>query len=292
MAQINCSACEELRQNVPQLICNGFDDSMCESLQNNTGLNPSSGHNDCEDLNDLNDCLIGNQEAEVDLYEVCDWKTFMKQFIPNLWTTLKGIICAICGLWDRTDALCEITKAFVAPPLEYYGIMPFNSEHTCGSKSSKILMMPDDGTLNPYTKQDQCMGIMYGRVDTESCDGSSATYEWICPGTYYCQLSTDVSDGDILWKCDKATFQAKTGMTDELWHAFTVSNWIWRNCYISHGQAVALEICIGQQGLTTDEIGVVYRGLMYNDSFKGSASDPWRTLAPRGAEEARVYKTR
>lgn len=105
MAEINCSACEELRQEAPQLACNGFDDSMCTSLQNDTGLVASSGHNDCTDLNNLNDCLIGNQEAEVDLYEVCDWKEFMKQFIPNLWTTLKAMICAICGVWTNIHSL-------------------------------------------------------------------------------------------------------------------------------------------------------------------------------------------
>lgn len=105
MAEINCSACEELRQEAPQLACNGFDDAMCTSLQNDTGLVASSGHNDCTDLNNLNDCLVGNQEAEVDLYEVCDWKAFMKQFIPNLWTTLKAIICAICGIWTNIHNL-------------------------------------------------------------------------------------------------------------------------------------------------------------------------------------------
>lgn len=107
MAEINCEACEELRQEVPQLICNGFDDDMCASLQNDTGLEPTSGNNDCTDLNNLNDCLIGNQESEVELYEVCDWKTFMKQFIPNLWTMLKAIICAICGIWTNIHQLWQ-----------------------------------------------------------------------------------------------------------------------------------------------------------------------------------------
>ena len=287
MAQINCSACEEIRENVPQLICNGFDDSMCESLGNNTGLNPDSGNTTCEDLHNMNDCFVGNQEAEVDLYEVCDWKTFMKQFIPNLWTTLKGIICSICGLFDRTDALCEMMNAFVAPPLESYGIMPFNSENNCGSKSSKVVVKEDDDTL-PVTKADQCIGLLYGRVDTQSCSGETATYEWIAPATYLVELKDTVSNGDILWKCDKTTFQAKTGMTDELWHMFTISNWVWRNCYMTPSRAAAwLEVCIGREGLTTDEIGIIYHGTLNGVTWSGN-----QTLAPRGAEEARVYKTR
>ena len=110
MAEINCSACEELRQEAPQLACNGFDDSMCTSLQNDTGLVASSGNNDCTDLNNLNDCLVGNQETEVDLYEVCDWKAFMKQFIPNLWTTTKALICAICGIWTNIHNLWNLAN--------------------------------------------------------------------------------------------------------------------------------------------------------------------------------------
>lgn len=103
MANNNCSACEDLRQDAPSLIVNGIDDTMVTSLMNNTGLNPSSGNKDCEDLNNMNDCLVGNMESEVELYEVCDWKTFMKSFIPNVWTTLKGIISAVCGLWTKVE---------------------------------------------------------------------------------------------------------------------------------------------------------------------------------------------
>lgn len=97
----DCESCEALRQDAPSLICNGFDDTMCSSLMNDTGLNPSSGNDDCTDLNHLNDCLVGNEETELEMYEVCDWKSFMKQFIPNLWTTLKAIICSICGIWTN-----------------------------------------------------------------------------------------------------------------------------------------------------------------------------------------------
>lgn len=111
MAEVNCSACEELRQEVPLLLCNGFDDNMCASLKNDTGLSASSGHNDCTDLNNMNDCLVGNLEAEVDAYEVCDWKEFVKTLIPNIWTMFKGIICAICGIWTNIHhILNEITK--------------------------------------------------------------------------------------------------------------------------------------------------------------------------------------
>lgn len=110
MAELNCSACEDLRQDAPNFINYGLTDNECASLGNDTGLNPSSGNNDCTDLNNMNDCLVGNTQEEVDAYEVCDWKQFMKLFIGNVWTVLKGIICAICGIWTNIHNLWKLTE--------------------------------------------------------------------------------------------------------------------------------------------------------------------------------------
>lgn len=99
MAQRSCSACDELRNDAPNFIVNGLTNTEIASLKNNTGLNPSNNNDDCEDLNNMNDCLIGNMEQEVDAYDVCDWKAFMNVFIDNLWNVLKAMIAAICGLW-------------------------------------------------------------------------------------------------------------------------------------------------------------------------------------------------
>lgn len=99
MAEISCIACEEIRQTSPEFIVNGLTDDICTSLQNDTGLSPSNENDDCHDLHNLNDCLVGNYATEVEAYDVCDWKEFMRNFIPNLWTTIKGIICSICGMW-------------------------------------------------------------------------------------------------------------------------------------------------------------------------------------------------
>lgn len=125
MANVSCSACEDLRQTDPNLIVNGFTDTECTSLQNDTGLSPSSGHDDCTDLNNLNDCLVGNEATEVESYDVCDWKTFMKKFIPNVWTVLKGIICAICGLWTNIHSIWEKIAELIAHinAVSYVGIL-------------------------------------------------------------------------------------------------------------------------------------------------------------------------
>ena len=105
MANLNCKACEDLRNEVPELVAQGFDNNMCASLANDTGLKASSGNNDCTDLDTMNDCLVGNMETEIDRYDTCDWKSFTKKLIDNLWTTLKGIVCAICGLWTNVHSL-------------------------------------------------------------------------------------------------------------------------------------------------------------------------------------------
>lgn len=97
----NCKACNDLRTNAPNVLVNGIDDTACTSLKNNTGLNPSTSTDDCADLENLNDCLVRNMEEEIDAYDVCDWKDFMKRFIPNVYNVMAGIICAICGLWTN-----------------------------------------------------------------------------------------------------------------------------------------------------------------------------------------------
>ena len=105
MAKTNCDACNQIKAIDPNLAINGWSDTECTSFKNDTGLNPSSGHNDCTDIELLNDCLIGNMEQEIDAYNNCDWKKFAKKFIPNLWTVISAIKCAICGLWTNIHNL-------------------------------------------------------------------------------------------------------------------------------------------------------------------------------------------
>lgn len=101
----NCESCEDLRTQAPDFAMNGVTDKVCASLKNNTGLDASNGNDDCTDLHNANDCLVGNMEDEVEAYDVCEWKPFMKRFIPNLYNTLKAMICAICGLWSNVEKL-------------------------------------------------------------------------------------------------------------------------------------------------------------------------------------------
>lgn len=101
----NCEACEEIRQKNPSLVVNGFTETECNYLKNDLGIDGKS--TDCDDLDLLNDCLIGSMEDEAEIADMCSWREFIQKLIPNLWTVFSAIICAICGLWTRIHAIEE-----------------------------------------------------------------------------------------------------------------------------------------------------------------------------------------
>lgn len=101
----SCKACDDLRTSSSEFMLNGVTPTVCTSLKNDTGFNPASGHNDCTDLDDANDCLIGTMEDEIEAYDVCDWKEYMKKFVPNVYNVIKAIICAVCGIWTNIKNL-------------------------------------------------------------------------------------------------------------------------------------------------------------------------------------------
>lgn len=106
-SNVDCSACTDLKNNAPEFVQNGVTKTVCASLKNNTGLNPrlTTLHDNCEDLDTATDCMIGMMEKEVDSYDICDWKDFMKNFINNLTQMMKAQNCSMCGLWDKVDCL-------------------------------------------------------------------------------------------------------------------------------------------------------------------------------------------
>lgn len=113
MSNISCDACNNLREYAPEFVQNGVNENVCASLMNNTGLNPGLTvlHDNCDDLHDVNDCLIGRMTDELEAYDVCDWKDFMQKQNSNLYETLKAIICSTCGLWKK---LCESLASMLA----------------------------------------------------------------------------------------------------------------------------------------------------------------------------------
>lgn len=103
----NCAACDELREHAADFVTNGVTDKVAESLESNNGLNIDEESTNCEDLNNANDCLIERMAEEVSSYADCDWKDFMRNFIPNLHQLLKAMITSECGLWENSGDSCE-----------------------------------------------------------------------------------------------------------------------------------------------------------------------------------------
>lgn len=115
----NCDACSDLQENSADFVQNGVTDAVCNSLKNNTGFNTSSENDNCTDLNNANDCLIGNMEDEIDSYDMCDWKEYMRNFVHNLWNVLKAMICSMCGLWTNVEKHeCELQHVYDGNALE------------------------------------------------------------------------------------------------------------------------------------------------------------------------------
>lgn len=116
MSTISCDACDTLRQQAPEFVQQGVTDNVAASLKNNTGLNPALTvlHDNCTDLNNVNDCLIGRMGDEIKAYDNCDWKEYMGKFTPNLYETLKAIIASGCGLWTKLcvglDTLLDLIR--------------------------------------------------------------------------------------------------------------------------------------------------------------------------------------
>lgn len=281
MADLNCSACEELKQEVPELVCNGFDDEMCSSLQNDSGLSPSSGRNDCTDLNNLNDCLVGNEESEVDLFEVCDWKPFMKQFIGNLWTFNKAVVCAICGIWtnihdlrDRLNVMCEQATYTYAPPVTRYGMLPNtnNPERRCGvigTKGGQPLLIPltyqeavDDGLARIWEYQD--VGVVYGRIKTKSCSTDACQlYEWIAPSLLMYKISSAVRPGDVLWTATKAEAMDVIGMSEALWDVFSTVGYTWKDYPLGNRKSAYIRLVTEMNGSSDQILTMQYMGTSY-----------------------------
>jgi len=102
-----CLACNKLKELNPEFVLNGLTLSMYNSLKNNTGLKPSLGHNNCEDLNDLNDCLLGSLYDKIDAYDICDWREFMKEYLANQKNINAALIASDCGQWEQINLIWE-----------------------------------------------------------------------------------------------------------------------------------------------------------------------------------------
>lgn len=281
MSQQSCSACNDLREYAPEFVVNGVTDNVCDNLNENKGLSDVEDHDDCSDLHDVNDCLIGNMQDEVEGFDVCEWKEFMHQYIPNNYETLKAMICSMCGLWSSVEDLCKLIGSIAQPSFQKVGSLPksFDVGSRCGTiptKNGRPIMIvepytgPTGGVQEYNYKRWLNVGIQYASTTINSCGGGGCKrYEWFFPDFYNYEMSKDVARGDVLWYVDKASLQAACGFSDSLWQLYTESSWTWTEVRMANGKTAAIHMSVNPNGMGNDILGLRFLGTSYPDELPG-----------------------
>lgn len=271
MSQPSCDACTTLREYAPEFVMSGVTDNVAASLKNNTGLNPAvvASHRNCEDLQDVNDCLIGRLGQEIESLDVCDWKDFMSRLAPNLYETLKAIIMSDCGQWLRIDSLCALVTNLVYPDLQMYGILPHTyGDQRPGNRGGRLEggwiyeKNPTSQALDGNSWDQSSVGLRLGIVDAIGCDGSSKKYIWYCPVFINHAIKSNTPVGSLLWSVDKPT-ALSWGLTEAFWRLYSVSSWTWMNLFVSdafYGDDTMIFKVTMRVDPSTDRLGLYYQG--------------------------------
>lgn len=290
MANTNCEACTELQQYASEFVQNGVTAEVCASLKNDTGFSPSSGHDDDEDLNNAVDCLIGNMASEIEAYDTCDWKDYMRKFVPNLFNVLKAMLCDIAGLRNDIDEVCELVNAVNTHPVNRYGILnndagdqhPERRGGTLAQKSGKtILKARDHSELSEASWKGQNVGLQWGLLRNINCEGACREYEWVYPDFTGYRFNDDVTlaVGDVLWYASKSTVRG-WGFTEALWTAYSTSSWTWHDYSVGGSQKGLIWIKLAVN-TSLDRLEITYEGILSDNPdvegrIIGQAPDPAR----------------
>lgn len=109
-----CSACDSLKATSSNFIQKGVTDTICANLKANQGFE-NKGHNNCTDMHDMNDCLLGGLLEKIDTIDVCDTKEAIRDLEKNLIIIMDVMICSDCGQWEEIEKLwAEIQKIWNA----------------------------------------------------------------------------------------------------------------------------------------------------------------------------------
>ena len=109
-----CKTCEDLQVYSPDFVLKGVTDQMCENLKANTGL-MNKGRENCTDLHNANDCLIGGIAEKAKSYNSCDPNTMIEDLAKNTMHVIDMLICSDCGQWNEIKKIWdEIQKIWDA----------------------------------------------------------------------------------------------------------------------------------------------------------------------------------
>lgn len=235
MSTISCSACSDLREYAPEYVMNGVTDTVATSLNNNSGFNPTLTvlHDNCLDLNNSNDCLIGRMPQELISYDVCDWKEYMGKFIPNLYEHIKAMIADGCGQWLAIQAACEKAELALGKEPPIFGALPYQSQYEydantgyanttqLGRLTSFLVPHTFDYMVQQglrYLVQNVGAGVCYTKTTAIACDGSTVeTIELIRPFADFVTFSATPGRHDILWFAEKDECFRVLGCSERLW---------------------------------------------------------------------------
>lgn len=98
-----CEACDSLRNVAPAIELTGITDKMCQSLKEDTGLNPDLSvlHDNCTDIGALINCLMGSLIDSLPAFSSCDYKEFALELAKNTLHSMNAIACSDCGQWEQ-----------------------------------------------------------------------------------------------------------------------------------------------------------------------------------------------
>jgi len=99
-----CEACDRLDE-ADNLFINGMSAEECAALFNNRGLDINTAGSNCEALQDLVDCLIGQHKKTLDITNFCDIKDWLEQLMANIWNVKSALVCDSCGQWNQIRLL-------------------------------------------------------------------------------------------------------------------------------------------------------------------------------------------
>ena len=180
MSSQSCTACNDLREYAPDFVLNGVNDDTCCHLYKNEGLSGADDHTNFDDLHDVNDCLIGNMQDELDAFDVCEWKDYMNELVGNMYETLKAMICSQCGILAKLSLLTFTPE-----------VKAFRNGGTSSSSVtySSLTADADIGTLKVYMDAD----------DNDDANASpSGTYGSTPADRDYIAMLTWCADGNTL----------------------------------------------------------------------------------------------
>jgi len=99
-----CEACQELEA-ADNLFINGLGAAECLSFFNNRGLGLDAAETNCESLQKMVDCLIGQHKKRLEITNFCDIKDWLEQLMANIWNIKSALICDSCGQWHQIQLL-------------------------------------------------------------------------------------------------------------------------------------------------------------------------------------------